>query len=525
MKKTFIYNLLTILAAATVIAVICIYSWGNIYHYNAYMESDIASETLLAKVLYENGHVQPDTWQMSTAKRILSAPMLASFIYPLTGFDLNTAMGLGCSIMMIALVATMLYFGRQLGLGILESLLVILLSLVLSSPGNETQRMLYLYASYYVGHFISMFIVLGVYAGMLKGQKISIPGILITIPLAVLNGFQGTHAGMFFYMPLLGTEVLRVLHLFIKKRRGNGEEPGNDPGETDSDSHLSPAQEYVITAWVLVVSVISVVVPRFFGSYMVDGVSRNIRHAPEKFFEIVLPFFLEVLGYGRLQLLVYIFVLAALVGYVLAVRNLDKNPELFSIFPILFGVIVVILSTTFTTAEAAPRYYLMQVFVVGAGIAVLMTLYRHELMLILAALVIAYGVHSAAVFYQGLIANDISGDQELARVTQWMEENGYDYGYSTFDHANMATVLSNDRVRIRPVNSFEEMEGAKWLSDSTWYPPAKDASTPVCYVVSEPRLEEFDKFLDREEPKILEKKEFGYYVVYVTDHDYTIWVD
>ena len=503
-KKELPYNILTVLAALAVLAVIAVYSVANVNHYTAHMESDIASETLLAQVLYQNGHIQPDTWQMSTARRIISAPMLASFLYPLTGFDLNMSMGLACSLMMLALVASMLFFNRQLGLGILESLTMILMALVLSSPSNETQRMLYLYASYYVGHFISMFLVLGIYANMLKTEKISIPGVIITLPLAVVNGFQGTHASMFFYMPLLGTEMIRRAVYFIKKKK---------------------CPVGLLSIWVAAVSFAALIMPRFFGSFMDSQVARNIRHAPEKFFDIVLPFAMEVLGYGRLQIIVIAFAAAAIAGYVLAVTKLLDRPELWSILPVFFGVIVVILSTTFTTAESAPRYYLMQVFVVGIGMAVLMTLYKPRFTMWLAAVAVIYGAHSALVFYDGLVVKDSSADSQYQKMAEYMLENGYEYGYSTFDFANAMTVVCNDKVKIRAVNSFGELEGSKWLSDSTWYPPTKDASSPTCYVVSNPRLEEFGQCLDRERPTILYKKEFDDFVVYVTDHDYTIWVD
>ena len=504
MKKEASYKLLTAALALAVIAIVYIYSMANIYHYTAHMESDIASETLLAEVLYENGHMQPDTWQMSTARRIISAPMLASFIYPLTGYDLNTSMGVACSLLIVVLACAILFFNRQIGVGILESLTMLLMALVLSAPANETQRMLYLYASYYVGHFISMFIVLGVYAYMLKNRRISIIGCIITLPLAVVNGLQGTHASMFFYMPILGTEILRRAAYFIKKEK---------------------APSGLVSLWVFAVSFISLIVPKFFGTYMVSDVSRNIRHAPEKFLDIVLPFALEVLGYGRLEILVIIFILAAVAGYIVAVKKLSDRPEFWSIFPILFGVIVVILSTTFSTAESAPRYYLMQIFVVGTGMAVLIDSYKPELTRYLAALAVIYGVFSAISFHEVLIKEDNSGDLEMTRMAEYMLDEGYEYGYSTFDFANAMTVISNNRVKIRAVNSFEEMEGAKWLSDSGWYPPFKEADMPTCYIVSDERSEDFQKFVEREKPLITGQRAFDGFTVYVTERDYTKWVD
>ena len=495
-------RVLTIGLLAVLLAVIYVYSCANIQHYTAYMEADIASETLLAQVLYENGHVQPDTWYMSTGRRILSPPMLASFLYGPTGGNLNVSVGVACSIMMILLLASMLYFNRQLGLGLMESLVMVVLSFVLSSPANETQRMLFLYSSYYVGHFTCMFLVLAFYAGALKEDRVYLPHVLITVPLAIVNGAQGMHASMFFYMPLLGAEILRRLTSFVTKKKD---------------------EKNSITVWVVAISMLSLISVKIFGDHFAGEVSRNLRHAPEKFFDIVLPFFREVLGYGRMPWLILIFVLTAVAGYAFGIRKFGEKKELWSTLTVPFGVIVVIISTTFTTAEAAPRYYLMQVFCVGIGVALLIELYKHELSLILTALVIVYGAFSALVFNRELIINDHSAETEYAQIADWMEEKGYEYGYSTFDHANTITVISNNAVKVRAVNNFTELKGARWLTDSSWYPPSKDAAGATCYVVSGAHDSEFAEFEKTGKAKIIDKKDFDSFTVYVTDRDYTVW--
>lgn len=498
-----ILNIAIVIATlAAALWILFIYADANMQHYNAHMEADIASETLLADVLHENGHVQPDTWQMSTARRIIAAPMLASFLYPVAGNNMVPAMGLACTLMILMLIAAMIFFNRQIGLGLRESLVAVLIMLMLSAPSDEAQRMLFLYASYYVGHFISMFIVLGLYARTLKRGRLSVLTVVITIPLAVINGIQGSHASMFFYLPMLGAEILRRLVLLIKKKKSS----------------------FAISIWVAVVAVVSYVCSKIF-EFGVTGVSRNIRHAPEKFFGEVLPAFKVVLFYGRLEFVVIILIIAAVAGYMLAVKELSKTTELWATLPIVFGVIVVLLSATFTTAEVAPRYFIMQIFVLACGVPLLMKLFSRKMAPLLALIVIIYAVNSAMAFDDGLIKSDHSAGSEYVKVAQFMEEFGYEYGYSTFDHANPITVMSYGKAKVRAVNSFDEMQGLKWLTDSSWYPPTKNADSPTCYVVSRARQEEFDRFVERENPKIIDSKEFDTFVVYVTDKDYTYWVD
>ena len=167
----------------------------------------------------------------------------------------------------------------------------------------------------------------------------------------------------------------------------------------------------------------------------------------------------------------------------------------------------------------------MQLLCVGCGFALFMHKVNRKWLVLLAIPVIYIALLSGKDFYNSLIVNDKSDTLETTLVADWMEENGYGYGYSTFDHANYITVMSNNKVKVRAVNSMREMEGAKWLSDKTWYPPVKSSEGPTCYIVTEHLKEDFEAFLERENPTIVTTGTVGNYTIYVLDHDYTIWVD
>ena len=331
-----------------------------------------------------------------------------------------------------------------------------------------------------------------------------------TVILSILNGLEGMHACLFCYMPVLGVEIVRRIAAYFKK-----EKQGN----------------LLIIVWLLVISFFALFVTNFTDSYNL-GASRNIRHAGEKFVEIVWPFFLEVISFEKMPVLVALFCVFAAIGYFFAAKELvfgEKEKSLlsgdWSAFAFLFSVIICILSSTFTTAEAAPRYYVMILFTVGTGTALFMRKFGKKCTALVAVLVLIYGLGKTMLFYDDLIADDVSDSQPAAQVVNWMEERGYEYGYSTFDHANLITVVSNDRVKIRAVNSMEEMQGAKWLTDKTWYPPYKNAEGATCYVLSKALAEDFDKFLARENPAVTEIGEVEDYTIYVLDRDYTVWVD
>jgi len=495
-----------------VLRFVWIYADANINHYNIKMDSDIASETLVGISIYENGYTMPDTWCGSTHRYIITTSNLEALLYPITGHNMNLAMGIACAVMMIVLVGVMALYLRQIGLGCVEVLVALGLALSLMKSGEDIHNMMYLYAEYYVSHLITLFVVMMLYNICLKKNKVSVPIIVFTVVLAVINGLQGMHACLFCYAPLLGTEILRRLVLFFKKKKQDN---------------------YFILGWVFALFVIAFFATKFSGGYGL-GTSRNIRHAGEKFFDIVLPFLIDVIGFDKAPVLALLFCVLAVAGYfIIAVSLIKRNDDeegreeycKYSLFTLLFGVIVCVLSSTFTTSEAAPRYYIMLVFVVAVGTAEFMNRFDKKYTLWIAVPAIVYLLIKGNYFYEDLIENDNTGQYGGYLVSEWMSERGYEYGYSTFDHANMITVLSNNKVKIRAVNSMKDMQGAKWLSDKNWYPPVKDTEGATCYIVSEALEQDFDEFVNRENPTIIESGNAGGYNIYVLDKDYTMWVD
>lgn len=490
---------LCIVAAALTIWIVLIFADANINHYTAYMDADVAGETLLAKACWENGGWQPDTWFMSTGREIFAAARLAPFIYPYVGYNLNLSMGIACTIMVIALVGCMLFFNFEIGLTLKESLIMLILSLTLAVPAGSIHKMLYLYGVMYLGLFITMFFVMAVYARSLRLKKLSLLSI-VALALAVVNGLQGMHASVFIFMPLLGTEILRRLVLLLQKKKDEAK---------------------FVSISVIVYAVTALGCAIFFGTHMYSDTSRNIRHAPEKFLQEVWPSITEVFKIDRMQPLIIVFIVLAAVGVALSLRHLTDTQQVWgaAVIPVEIGVVMI--STTFSTVEVAPRYFLPLIFLVAVGLALLSHYSNSWIAAIVAVLVITFGTSSGILFDNVLIKNDTSDSSSYMEMARWMQDKGYEYGYSNFTHASTMTVVANEAVKIRQLDKFEDLTAMKWLSDATWYPPFKDDQGPTCYVVSKPRLEEFGVFLKNNNPTIVEQKEFGDFTIYVLDKDYT----
>ncbi len=557
-------HLTLFLLDAVLVLILWTYADANLHHYTAKMDADIASETLLGTRIYENGFRQPDTWVVSTHNYVIMAPNLAAFIYPIVGKNMNLAMGIAIVLLFLLMARLMYVYLCNMELSHIGVVCAMILSFSLMGTSDDIQQMIFLYAAYYVVHFITLFLFLILYNKAIDKDKIPSWIFGLTLLLSFLNGLQGMHAALFCYMPLLGVEIVRRFVSFIKKEKQSS---------------------FLILGWLLATSFLSVFATKIVGSYTL-GASRNIRHAGEKFIEYVWPFFLDVISFEKMPVLVTLFCILAALGYIYTVKELltgkgecvvaedaekaavvgTANSPFWSVLAFPFGVIVCMLSSTFTTAEAAPRYYIMILFVVGVGVALFMRgvtelaarsakgefasdakaateddaravpmrsaadakngkAWAKYVCAAIAALVIIYGLDKAYVFNKDLIINDDSFEQATTQIARWMEDNGYEYGYSTFNQANTITVMSNNKVKVRAVNSMKEMQGAKWLSDKTWYPPIKDADGPTCYIVTEANAEEFAEFMDDRKPAVIEQTEIDDYTVYVLDHDYTVWVD
>lgn len=480
---------------------------ANVNHYTAGMQSDIASEALFSALMYERGTYRPDTWYMSSAIHLITVPNLSALIYPLTGFNLNLSMGIACSIMLCIMFALMYLYLRDMDFSVAESTAAVLIVFSITKAQSELQVMTMLYAMDYVSHFITLFIILLLYNRALRNGRIRIWMVLLSFFLAIINGIQGMHACLFCYLPLLAAEFLRQVTSLIRERK------------TDN-----PA----VSVWVFVLTVTTLLTNKLSGVYN-PSPSRNIRHAFEKLVNEVIPSVKRVMFSGRLTAVAALLLIMAVVFYVLAIVRLirstdrEKDHNLWStlVFPVDF--FICLFMTTFTTSQVADRYYIMLIYAVAVGAVMMSRSFPDWGRSAFGIIVLIYSAVALLSFYQTLIVDDDSQETPAYSVYKWMRDNGYEYGYSTFEHANYITVMGNNTVKVRCVNNMRDMEGSKWLSDTQWYPPYKDASGETCYIVSQYMQDDFDGFLAEYDPVIVRTENLGYYTVYVLDHDYTVW--
>ncbi len=510
-------SIFDILMALLLFVLIAIHLDVNIFHYCTQMDADIASEAVLVTDLAENGGIVPETWFSSTEKRVISSPNLGVFIYYLVGENMNLSIGIACNIMMIVLIIVMAIFLNNIGFDRREILSALILLLSLSNFHKENQSMLFLWAGYYVSNFITLFIMLILMKRCITAKKVSAKIYCISIILAVANGLQGMRGCLYCYVPILGTEIIRRIIIAAKGRK--------------EESHtISNKRENGITLWVVLMAIINLVIAKLFGPYSLGG-SRNIRHAGEKLFEEVLPAINDVINYNLVAVVIIVICILAIIGYVIMVYRTttnkttwNNNEDLFvlTLAPVVSFAICA-LSLIFTTIEVAPRYFITELFIVAIGMALFIHMSQRRIKGLVSLIVVIIGIMAPIYYYDGLIIQDKSTNTDEYRVAQWMQDNGYQNGYATFDFANSITVYSNNKVKVRSVNSMKELEGCKWLTDSRWYPPVKSAERETCYIVTEHSEPDLKAFIYDNSANVIVTDKVGKFTIYLLDHDYTVW--
>ena len=308
--------------------------------------------------------------------------------------------------------------------------------------------------------------------------------------------------------------------------------------------------------------------------------TRNLRRGPEKLLGTVLPDLREALtganaGMARNTLLV-ILVLAAVAVCGAAVWQIaGKMPRRrsFAALPsdsskaqetasnrrivlVFFGIsfLLAMVMGAFTTTPSVWRYYYMAYFLISYAAALAMEsaaerskCCRHcqqrgaNALAMESAAKRNKGVGAAGFFAGGywFLAGAVllfsllfwreelyptmkqeSRNTDYEAVTAWMEQNGFFYGYSTFESANAMTVYCDGRVQVSAVADLSRLNINKWLSNRSWYVPQLPEAMKTAYIVPAVLEEQFVP-VRAAHPDIREALRTEKYIVYAAERNYS----
>lgn len=485
----------------------------NIFHFCYSLNADLASDALLARLIWESGEWIPSTWFVAAETRIIDMPNLAALFYGLTG-NITVAAGLACTVLSVAIAASCYYFACQCSMSKVHRLAFLLLCFIL--PNHFTiLELFFLWASYYAIHVVYTFLALGTYVRLLKKNDVSrfdFGMMTIILVLSFALGMQGMRGILVLGGPLVAVEAVRILERIIHK--------------SEKGKH-----SVIISIWVLLQVAVGLLGSMFEFS-VGQSISRNIRKGIPKFFESVLPDIGKCLGFERAGALAKV-VLG--LGIVLLVAELfwllwkilkkaQITAEDWAILFMIASPCMTAVFAAFTTVESSERYYFILLF------AIPFVLLKWAAKLIkkcpwisgvTACLTILVLIHNFQTIYMPILkSNDPQGDPRY-EVVSFLEENQYDTAYASFESANTMTVLSGGAVQVSPVASVEKMDICKWMSSTEWYVPNVPFEKKTAYIVTEAESGDFEKFLADHSGDVYFAKQIDKYLIYFSDYNFS----
>ena len=482
----------------------------NLGHYNYAMNSDIGAEAMLAEVIASSGQNIPDSWYPSTETRFVTTPNLAALFYRLCN-SVNLAMGLACCVMTLLIVISSYSFGKSIDLSMTGRLGLILM--ILMMPDNfDTLEILYLFACYYSVHVVALFWTLSLYCNLIRKRKLNRISLCLCTFLAILLGVQGMRGMLVLYGPLFGIEIIRTLYLLYSGKKRE-------------------KCDHIAAIWVILLVVFNFIGSRFPVSVGQDF-SRNIRNGFSKLCTIVIPDIARAIGFentgsiGKVCLCIFlvaaVYVLATVLWKMVRRKEIEETEWAYLFLcasPVLTALIV-----SFTTVDSSVRYYFVLLFAMSLAVILLVEKYARKhisLKIIVGAAVACFMLINFRGIYLPVLRSEDPPKTDAYQVVQYLEENDYTLAYTTFEHANMMTALSDGRVKVASVASVENMDICKWLSCKDWYVPNMPYKMKTAYIITEAEMGNFSQFYAKHENDLAFMTQIGNYHIYVSEYNFS----
>lgn len=476
----------------------------NVFHYNFCMNSDIAAEAILGKVISETKQLIPSVWFSSTETRVISASNLAGLFNILLN-KMNLSMGLACFVTTILTVLAEIFMCRKWELDKLSSLLLVSLSLIIPST-MTTLTLLYVFASYYGTCFIIYIISIAILSDFIKKGNTTILNWLITCILAFLLGLQGMRGILVIYFPLLIVVFLITLVTVLSTKK------------------------MTLTKNLALIWAIALILCSYLGTKLpistATTTTRNIRKGFHKLFTTVIPSFANILNIGNnpiYNILISILCLICIIELVTVLRKLIKVKSLHAKeigFLVTFASpITTALIVAFTTVDNSDRYYFMIIFAIAYSIPLFLEeIQNHYLQVATVSLTILFSILQLTNVYSPILNSEEPRHTSTYEVTKSIMDRNIKMACSTFEHANSIMCLSDGEITVRAIDSMAKMNTCLWLTSQTFFTTINNE--PIACVATDNTLSDFESFLSESNINVIDEYTIDIYHIFILEHDY-----
>lgn len=204
------------LFAAVAAAYLAFCAYINFVGFETFATPDMYSDTLIAKLMWEQKTLFPEGWVFGNQFYVLSTPVIAALFYGLTG-SLNLSMVLATELMTALIIIAFIWMARPflsteaLAGGALAMLAVVICP---GAPDHLSGQLFYLMASYYACYLINVLVVCGAYMRLLADgdRRLFTPSAGLALVLSFAMGMQSIRQTAVLVLPLLFAEAaLRLL--------------------------------------------------------------------------------------------------------------------------------------------------------------------------------------------------------------------------------------------------------------------------------------------------------------------------
>ena len=434
------------------------------------VDSDLASEMILSDLLNKEGTIISHNWFYSTELKVVNLQWfyrLGLLIFP---NDWHLARTFGMAITLALFAAAMLFFVKCAGLGCAGLWMVG----TLLWPFGQHYLVYAIYGGYYLVYTFFYMLVLALVLRSLNADKkrCALQWVLACVITAVA-GMNGVKQLMVFHAPLcLAAAILLVLAL-------------HSCGKTNWKAALDACRKEVRLLAASLVTAVAAAAGYFVSnavlSRMYDFKSYNfiVWNRDEDWFtldRILMDFFHEfgyengsgVFHFGGIAagigLLLGCWMFFCIVRLLLRLDKLERNDKL------LVLLLVAMLAVCGVAYTYFHEYYLyFWLMNMPVAIAVMAVEIKTEDFHILGARQLL-GVGLAACFTLCAVST-VRQEQEhpylahkgLNTAAEWLVDNGYTQGYSTFWNGNAMTELTSGKLEVWTLQSLDRDDVPNWL--------------------------------------------------------------
>ncbi|EPF27218.1 hypothetical protein HMPREF1221_00022 [Treponema socranskii subsp. paredis ATCC 35535] len=487
-KQSKIILLLQFFIAAAVLTSVCAFT-----RCIQYMNSDMASEIMLAKECFTHKTFWPRSWYYSTEFRLLNTQLVAA---PLFAFTSNWITVKAVSVIILCFALPLSLWFLLETLDVKTAWIKLLCALLVFVPWSGQMWELVQFGNYYIPHIVISFIYIGLFISLaykeLSAQKRKIFS-LIFFALAFISGISGIRYILNFQLPIaLTLIILAVHHIVVQKERFDF-----------SCFFIRNKRVFYASANIILGGVgyamNSLILHRLFLFSTWNDIRFNT--LGDITFSDVHRAVFEIFGYhnkvlalgpaGINNVMLYIASIFFIICFVLCVKKYEAEHK--QIFLIITIVMIILNFFVIIHTEFAGRYFVPSLVYCIPCFALFLenkTLSSWKKYCVGVAVSITL-IAASFITYIDVLTYD--GNRDKIAVCQFLNKN-YTFGYATFWNANIFTFMTDGRIEISNletdvIDNVDYIPSSFryyfWLTSDRFYRDDYKASEPVFFLVTQ----------------------------------------